>query len=207
MVSLGRHCMVLLTKWCCSKPFPAYWLRPGHGVVSACVVLFQAQRGAAEGIVLSSCGYCPRLTYTCLFILLVSLSGQRQFHAMGPPCSHSHSTLTSALSLQSQAEESVHMCVRACMLEMQRWKSSVCDWRALFAKTAWVGLLHSIYLGFENTLRHIDPCNTCPKSGHSAPCWLSHMRLHTHTHKYTKPYIVKSDSSDFGTVTKWQLEL
>lgn len=62
--------------WCCSPSGVASsfapvlcWLRPGHGVVTACVVLFQAQCAVVEGIVLSSRGHCPSLMYVCLFML------------------------------------------------------------------------------------------------------------------------------------------
>lgn len=126
IVSYYRHCVVLLTKWCCFKRCAACWLRPGCGVVSACVVLFQAQCGPVEGIVLSSWGYCPRPTYVCLFMLLVSLSGQRQFHATRPPRSHSHSPLTSALSLRSHAEEWACLCVCVCVCSRDTEGESIC---------------------------------------------------------------------------------
>lgn len=37
---------------------------------SVCRIVLGPQRGAAEGIVLSSWGYCPGLMYACLFMLL-----------------------------------------------------------------------------------------------------------------------------------------
>jgi len=77
IVSLTPTTACIVTKWCCSKlcPVPC-WLRPCSDVVSACVVLFQAQCGVVEGIVLSSQGYCPGLMYVCLFMLQASLSGR-----------------------------------------------------------------------------------------------------------------------------------
>ena len=75
------------------------WLRPCCGVVSACVVLFQAQCGVVEGIVLSARLYCPGLMYVCLFMLQASLSERWQVHATGPRRSHSGWPLTSSLSL------------------------------------------------------------------------------------------------------------
>lgn len=75
-----------------------------HVGLGLSVVLFQRALycfrpivGAAEGIVLPSWGYCP--TLMCLFMLLVSLSGQPQFYATRPPCSHSHSPPTPGLLL------------------------------------------------------------------------------------------------------------
>lgn len=148
IVSHCGHCVVLLTEWCCFKlrPVPC-WLRPGYGVISACVVLFQSQCGVVEGIVLSSRGYCPGLMYVCLFMLQASLSGRRQFHATGPPRSHSRSPLTSALLLRSQAK--VCVCVCMCVVETRRERVCVCvcDWHAVFVKTARVSLLHSVYIG------------------------------------------------------------
>lgn len=73
IVSHCRHCVVLLAARCCFKLWPACWLRPGCGVVSACVVLFQAQCGAVERIVLSSRGYCPGLI--CVYAL-IHVTGQ-----------------------------------------------------------------------------------------------------------------------------------
>ncbi len=158
IVSHCRHCVVLLTEWCCFKlcPVPC-WLRPGYGVVSACVVLFQAQCGVVEGIVLSFRGYCLRVMYVCLFMLQASLSGRRQFHATGSSRSHSRSPLTSALLLQSRAEVCVCVCVWVCECECvcvsvvkTQWERLcvyVGDWHAMFVKTPQGGLLHSVYLG------------------------------------------------------------
>lgn len=107
-----------------------------HVGLGLSVVLFQHALycfrpivGAAEGIVLPSWGYCP--TLMCLFMLLVSLSGQPQFYATGPPCSHSHSPPTSGLLLQRQAFEE-RVCVRACVCMYARLCAAeeicLCDW-------------------------------------------------------------------------------
>lgn len=124
IVSHCRHCVVLLTEWCCFKlcPVPC-WLRPGHTVVSACVVLFQTQCEVVEGIVRSPPRYCPGLMYVCLFMLQASLSGRWQFRAMGPLRSHSRSPLTSALwpgwgvSVCGRDTEEESVCLSVCVTD------------------------------------------------------------------------------------------
>lgn len=137
-----HRAVVLLTEqWCCFKlqPLPC-WLRIGCAVVLASVVLFQAQCVGLEGIVLSSRGYWPRPMYMSLFMLLVSLSAWWQFHTTGSPHSHSHSPLTSALMLQS-----LNVCGKTADWE----RVSISDWQVVFAIAAWVGLHHSVYLGWK----------------------------------------------------------
>lgn len=108
-LSLDQPFLHLLTRACTAYLPNAAGLRfmmnvSAHDVVSTCVVLFEAQRAAAVCIVLSSLGYCPSLMYMWLFMLLVSLSGRRQVHSMGPLCSHSRSPLTPAFQFLIQAK-------------------------------------------------------------------------------------------------------
>lgn len=70
IVSHCRHCTALLAQRCCFKLRPACWLRPVCGVVSACVVLFQAHCGGCGG-------YCaPFLGVLSHTDVLVYVTGQ-----------------------------------------------------------------------------------------------------------------------------------
>lgn len=78
-----------------------------------CIVSGPLWGGAAERIVLPSWGYCP--TPMCLFMLLASLSGQPQFHATGPPRSHSRrppdiGPVAESCNPANQAGECVRLC-------------------------------------------------------------------------------------------------
>lgn len=69
-----------LGRRCCSELGPACWLRPGPPCCfSHCCIVPARCGGAAQRIVLPSWGHCP--TPMCLFMLLLSLSGQPRFYA------------------------------------------------------------------------------------------------------------------------------
>lgn len=75
-----------------------------------CIVSGPLWGGAADRIVLASWGYCP--TPMCLFMLLASLSGQPQFHATGPPRSHSRPAPRHRARCFQTRRANVCVCVR-----------------------------------------------------------------------------------------------